>query len=337
MGRFFLRVISFISLPVLLIFTVEIYISCNKQKIFSEEKLDKVFQKTYIDYNWINHIKKDSLAFLTGSSSVKYGLSCIVLNNLSGNNTGYVNLALDARDPIETYFILKHLDLKRVKSVYFGLDPWIFTKNYYKHRNSYLYLDFGFLKMLKYCSEQDETALVWRYISLIRSFIKTKSPKEDITFEKIPYDFGSVALDKIPINFNIDIADLFKIEKYGWSELQFEYLNKIALLLNYRNISFTLFVPPKRSDFSGNYRTKCAETHKEFVSVLEKSAIKNANIVGTFDKLEEIGDSIFFAEAFHLNKKGQTMFSKIFYGMITNEKKTFSSDYPWFSYGQFKQ
>ena len=58
----------------------------------------------------------------------------------------FINLAMDARDPIETYFILKQIDLKDVKAVYFGIEPLIYTKRYYKYRNAYLYLDMDFLK-----------------------------------------------------------------------------------------------------------------------------------------------------------------------------------------------
>ena len=86
---------------------------------------------TQSTFNFQNQIKLDSIKILSGSSSVKYGLSCTVLNGLAQEKYKYVNIAYDARDPIVTYFILKNIDLKNVSTIYFGLDPWIYTKRYY--------------------------------------------------------------------------------------------------------------------------------------------------------------------------------------------------------------
>jgi hypothetical protein len=246
-----------------------------------------------------------------------------------------VNIAMNARDPIATYFIIKSLDVKKISAVYLGLDPWIYAKRYYMHRNSYFYLDFKLKEILKYSKEHDKSAFLKRYKNLLSlcknkllSLCKNKTAKYSETDTSIPNDFGSVSLNRTDVNFN-DYGDWFQIESYGWSDLQFSYLRKIQDLCATNNIKFTLFIPPKRSDYSNSYKKHFKEIHFDYVNRLYKNGI-TAPVFGKFDQLDNIGDSLFFADAYHLNKKGQNRYSEIFYDMTLQKNEYFTKNYKWF-------
>ncbi len=317
--------------PLFFLGSIEVLICNLKSSLFSETNLEHNYLRDTKNYDWIKSLKNDSLIILAGSSSVKYGLSCKMLNNLDSGKHKYVNIAMDARDPIQTYFLIKNIDTKNVSSVYFGLDPWIYSKTYYLHRNNYLYLDFSFLQILNFFNEHDKSAFLKRY----KNFYKYLFPDEIYnSFYKIndtpPSDFGSVIIDGKATNFNFPINESFQIDKYGWSDLQFIYLQKIANLCKEKNIKFSVFIPPKRSDFSKIYKEKCQLIHYQYVRKLLNVGL-NSQIFGGFDQLDKLGDYDNFTEAYHLNKKGQELYSRIFYELTTNQTIHFSENYEWFS------
>lgn len=327
MRRFLFKIFYFILLPAIILFILEISILVMKPNLLSESSLDNIFGYSYYDYQWISNLKNDSLIFLAGSSSVKCGLSCSILNRLSEQKWGYVNIARLAGDPIETYFILKHLNLSKVRKIYFGLDPWIYTKTYYEHRIKYLYLDFSFIEALKYNFQHDNRCMLKRYLF----FFKYETPRKHKTnSDKIPDDFGSAAGEGVARNFNNPINKWFKIEEYGWSELQFQYLKKIEDLCKENRIYFAVFIPPKRSDYLNIYKTKCKQIHNEFIDNLNKVNF-SAPIFGTFNQLDDVGDYELFVDGVHLNKNGQKKYSEIFYELTKNIKDIFNENHLWFS------
>src|SRR5690606_35182608 len=117
MKQFILKILLFISTPLILFSLFEGGIYFFRQNIFSETKLEHLFHKELLDYKWIDKVKSDNIIVLAGSSSVRYGLSCLRLNELNPDNSTYVNIAMDARDPIATYFIIKSLDLNKISSI----------------------------------------------------------------------------------------------------------------------------------------------------------------------------------------------------------------------------
>ncbi len=327
MKHFILKTLLFISPPLIIISLLEGGIRFFYEDFFSETKLEQLFYKEISDYKWINNIDSDNLIVLAGSSSVRYALSCSRLNELNPDGYSYVNIAMDARDPIATYFIIKSLDLNKISSIYMGLDPWIFAKRYYKYRKGYLYLDFKLSELFKYSKEHDRNAFFKRYKNLL-SLFKNSTPAYYDSVTNIPSDFGSVSLNRSDVNFN-DLRDWFQIESFGWSDLQFEYLRKIQDYCATNNIKFSLFIPPKRSDYSNSYKRNFKDTHIDYVNKLDENGI-TALIFGKFNQLDTIGDSLFFAEAYHLNEKGQKRYSEIFYNMTLLENECFSKNYNWF-------
>lgn len=327
MNRFIKKASILIIVPILPFILLELFIYSQGGKTFEEIALEQSYLKDADNYKWIELLDNDSVNILAGSSSVRYGLSCKELNSLSINNSIYANLAMDARDPIQTYFILKNLKLGSIRKIYFGLDPWIYAKRYYKHRNNYLYLDFNILECLQYFKEHDKSIFKKRYKAFFKfvfNSFQTKHKKNLI----IPDNYGSFALNKTAVNFD-NLSDWFQLEKYGWSNLQFEYLKKIESLCKKNKIEFYLFIPPKRSDYTQYYKNSYAELHKAYKTKIAENGIESP-IFSKFDILDNQGDSTLFAEAFHLNKKGQIKFSKIFHNLSLKQMGKYSIDYNWF-------
>lgn len=209
------------------------------------------------------------------------------------------------------------------------LDPWIFTKKYYKSRNRYFYLDFSFLETVKYLIEHDKNALAKRYSSLLTYFNNaSKFPAPESVIAIPPDDFGSVTLKKTAVNFDCP-EDYYQIASYGWSALQFNYLKKIQDYCIHNNINFSMFIPPKRSDYSAYYKIYMEKDHNDYLENMIQSGI-SAHIFGKFDQLELMGDSVFFSEAYHLNGKCQNKYSEIFYEMTLLANEQFSKKYDWF-------
>lgn len=322
MKKFLFKFSIFLFIPVLIISGLEIHIHYIKSTLLSNNNFKNTFKDEVDQYAWINELKSNNISLLAGSSSVKYSLSCRQLGQLSKNKIQFANISQNARDPLVTYFILKKLNLKKVKTIYFGLDPWIFTKSYYRHRNPLLYLDLNFYEAVRLNSELNNNVLKYRVINLF----KRKNTETKKNFN-IPKDFGSETLTKHPSNFD-NPKDWFQVKSYGWSTIQFKYLKKIVTLCKMNNIKFVAFIPPKRSSFNYAYKNDCAKIHKEYVQLLDYYKL-NVSVFGKFTDLEKLGDTENFADAFHLNMKGQNKYSKLFFQLIHTKHKILSKNYKW--------
>lgn len=317
MKKFLYTLLCFSIFPIATFLLLEISIAMSRKKLFAETRLEKIFKNSGATYQWINEVPHSNKILLLGSSTVKYGLSCLVLNKLTNDSLAFINLATDARDPVETYFILKQIDLADVKAAYFGIDPWIYVRTYYKNRNSYFYLDMDPITASRYRLEHDRQLFLKRYKNFISSFL-TPSPQQEFLKQQVPADFGSGTLSIKPKNFDISVYKKFQLDKYGWSDLQFEYLQKIAALCKNKNIPFTAFIPPKRSDYIADYNQHCTKINDSFLGKL-KAAGFTSPIIGSYHQLQTYGDSL-FADAYHLNGKGQQAYSVLFYNMIKVNK-----------------
>lgn len=329
MKLFLKKTILIILTPLLPITLIELYISYNHDYIFKEINLQSNYSNDFRKHNWIQSLKSDSVNLLSGSSTVLYGLSCEKLNSLSTDNSVYANIAGNARGPIQTYFILKSLKLNSVRRIYFGLDPWVYTKKYYKHRNSMLYLDFNIFESLRYMKEHDESILIKRYKAICKFiFKKNKTPDDTILTIPIPKDFGSKTLNRKPKNFN-SFDNTFQLQSYGWSKLQFIYLKKIEDLCKENNIDFLIFIPPKRSDFSKYYLVNYKKELNDYKKLLIETRIESP-IFCSFNIMNFEGDFELFSDPTHLNEKGQYKFSEVFHKLTQKELKKDSISFTWF-------
>lgn len=315
--RFLNTILRFSLLPAITLLLMEISIGMNRKKLLSEQKMEKAFRHSGDEYQWLSQVRHPRKVLLMGSSSVKYGLSCTKLNELSHDTLAFFNLAANARDPIETYFILKHIDLTGVKTVCMGIDPWIYAKAYYKSRSAYMYLDMDVKMAVRYSLNTDPRTFPIRYKALLGSLLPVSSKKGTVQFPA-PAGFGSGVLNRKPVNFNDSIHKKFHLEEYGWSDLQFEYLQKIASFCESKSIRFIAFYPPKRSDFITDYKNHCTAIHASFLSKLKEAGF-NTPIAGSFDQLEA-GNNSLFADAYHLNAKGQDLYSNQFFGLLKDQE-----------------
>lgn len=303
--KFLYRFFLFSLLPLLTLLVLEIWIRIKNKELLQENKMELAFQHRARSYQWVNTIRHPKKIFLLGSSSIKYGLSCRVLNQLAGDSLAFLNLAKDARDPIETYFILKKLDLTGVRAMYMGIDPWIYTRDYYRNRHQYLLLDLPFAKTLQYSKDYDFRLFAKRYKALFH-FPDPDHPA-GTTQTVVPADFGSVALTKKPVNFNDPVTRKFRLKAYGWSDLQFRYLQKIVTLCESKGIIFHAFYPPRRSDYVKDYETNGKLIQASFQQQLIKAGFNHS-----IDPMTVLQDEL-FADTYHLAREGQILFSQQWY------------------------
>jgi hypothetical protein len=332
MKIFIYRLACFVLIFLTFIGLTETVIYYKKNDFFSEKNLSAKYKNISNSYKWISKVNPQKKILLFGSSTVAYGLSCSKLNEIAGDTISFVNLASVTRCPIQSYFILKKIDLTGVKTAYYGIDPWIFTKEYYKSRDPYYYLDMNLITALKYAEENGIGIISLRYQGLFKYLLYTLNLtlQHNSHLYDIPEDYGTLVLQDRPVNFNGRAGDYFKIEKYGWSELQFEYLVKILDLFKEKKIDFKVFLPPKRSNFSKDYKSNCTVIHNEFMENLSKVNF-SAPVFGKFDQLDTLGDYELFSDDCHLNAIGQGVYSKLFYDMIkTNIYQKFDKHYSWF-------
>ncbi len=334
MNSFLRRTFLFLFFPLLFGILCELNISLFKDDIFHESELAEIFYPLSSRYKWVDKFDTEEKVYLTGSSSIKYGLSCNALHELSDKKFVFLNLADDARGAIETYFILKNIDLKEVKHIYLGVEPWFFSKRYYYHRDIYFYLNFNFWEAFTFFIMQDKFIFMRRYIAFARylfplfnRMVYSQTPKTEV-----PYNNGSVILTKPPSNFDVTSEDIFDIDKYGWSDIDFDYFKKIDLLAKAHNIEFTFVVTPKRSDFTSLYKSSFKQCHNQFVKELLNHGF-NGSIIGRFDLFEEYPSDSMFIDAFHLNKCGFNAFTTRFWTLMNsnNNNNSTINDYVWFT------
>lgn len=279
----------------------------------TEEKLVEVHQDQIQNYKWTAAM--DSIdGIILGSSTLLYGVSSTLLK--STEYSQWVNFSMDARDPIVDYILLKEYCSKiKPKIVLVGLDPWIYSKKYYQHRNVIMLNDLSPAEKLNYLFSIDRflpVKLIKNSLNISREYIPVK-----VT---IPTDFGSVHLDRTAINFNEVKEDWFDIKKFGWSEIQFEYLIKIKNLCHAKGISLVFVVPPKRKDYIDVSIVKFRLENKIWWEKICDN-LTDESIVGAYDALCQYNQDSIFAEAYHLNAVGQVIFTSYLKNVINSPKK----------------
>jgi hypothetical protein len=279
----------------------------------SEDKLVDAHKDQTQNYTWTAEI--DSIdGIILGSSTLRYGLSSTLLK--SKEYAQWINFSMDARDPIVNYILLREYCNKiKPKIVLVGLDPWIYSKKYYQHRNTIMLNDLGPKGKLNYLISIDH----FLPLKLIKNNLNNSNilkPKK----LSIPPDFGSFKLNRTAINFNEVNEDCFDIKKFGWSDIQFEYLLKIKNLCHAKSIKIVFVVPPKRKDYIDVSLNKFESENKIWWEKI-CSILPNEKIVGTYDALCHFNQDSIFAEAYHLNYKGQVIFTSYLKNKIANPQK----------------
>ena len=197
-----------------------------------------------------------------------------------------------------------------------------------------MYIDMGFFSSIAYYFDHDKSLFIKRYKNFYKYIMSMHKPITARKFakkkQKIPADFGSIALKSKARNFDRPIHEWYQLNLYGWSNLQFLYAKKLLSFCESEGIKFYAFVPPKRSDYTETYAEKCKAIHEEFVTNLVNLDF-DTEVFGQFSQLDYLGDYDLFQEAFHLNENGQKQYSKEFYKMMQSPKEMFSAEYPWYN------
>ena len=324
MKLFLKKVFKFISIPLIIIVVCETCIIIFKNDIFSDKKFEKVFDKPIHLNKWVDVLPKKNKILIGGNSTVRYGINPKLLNQLAHDTISFVNIGFDARDPIESYFILKNLNLTNVSKFYYAIDPINYIRVFYKNRYHYYYLDFTFLECIKYFTHHDNKVFFDRYIGLYDYFLSSyiNEIKDNIN---VPLDLGAKISMENPKEFNPVVREIFEVEEYGWSDLEFNYLKKIVNLCKRNKIEFHPIIMPRRSDFSSKYNKYCKDIQKQFKEKLSVILYDNKTI-GEINCLDNLGDEKIFINCHHLNAKGQLIFTKLFYKLITKNIDGYSKN-----------
>lgn len=276
----------------------------------SENLLRNRYTSEIEKYSWLSKLSHID-GFILGSSSLHYGVSC---KELSRDNETWVNLSNDARDPVMYYLLLERWAIERKpKIVLVGLDPWIFSKSYYKNRDYIMYADFTVKEKLLYCINEDKLMPFKMYNNLYHILCynaKVNNNNPVSSKDTIPEDFGSDKLTTTGMKYQEADRDKFQIEKYGWSDMEFEYLAKIKELCKKNNIKLIFVIPPRRKNFIDYANSKFIKQNVEWWNRLDK-VVNGEYVVGHYSDLKGLNQESVFSEAYHLNSYGQNLFSKI--------------------------
>ena len=308
MRKFFKYTLINICIPVVLYFSILLLPGMK----LSDSMLRYSYKPDLEYAGWVDHY--DSVyGVILGSSTLRYGLSC---SEIKKNNETWVNLSMDARDPVEFYLLLEKLFTNhKPKVVIVGLDPWIYTKHYYKYRSNVMYFDLTPAEKIHYFIHQDRSLPKKLYQYLLFyfyddiNFIGNKKSEAN-KIPPIPNDNGSVKLTQKAVNFEEVKVDWFEIDKYGWSDVQFESLKKIAQICRKNNARLLFVIPPKRNDYIYWAKRKFSKEHQEWWTRICDS-IPGEFIANNLSDLAQYNQDSIFEEAYHLNMSGQKIYSDL--------------------------
>ena len=282
----------------------------SQQHPVHDVQIENDYRDEIDSYGWLSKLNKIH-GFILGSSSLRYGLSA---TTLAKNDEVWVNLSMDARDPAVFYQLLKkYAPEKKPSIVIVSLDPWIYSKSYYKYRNPAMLLDLTPEETMQYMKVNNavlfsKTKYFLKYqLGLVQTM--NTAPPEIPQKLKVPTDMGSVKLKQTAVNFNNVDNDIFELTNYGWSDLLFSYLRKIKEYCVANNIDLVFVVPPKRNDFIVVMKEKYKDVHDQWWQKLYAS-VGGSKIVGHYSDLANYDQKSSFCEAYHLSAKGQEIYSK---------------------------
>lgn len=311
---FFLK--NYLSIPLLGIGMLIIALLINTEIRHSE--LSTSYKGNVNSYAWVGKIN-NCKGFILGSSTLRYGLSS---KELSNNDSIWINFSMDARDPIEMYLLLeKYYSILKPNTILIGLDPWIYSKDYYQYRHKVMYLDLNKKELWNFLNN-DYLSFFYKLKYLVnrKIFVPSFNLIQNLQNSSvIPEDYGSAYINKTALNFKDLTKDRFMISKTGWSETQFYYLKKIRDFCKKYKIRSIFLIPPKRLDYINITKKKFKNENEEWWLKANKILSESEVLSNYFLFSKKNSDSL-FADAFHLNKKGRSAFSEYVKINLSNTK-----------------
>ncbi|MBL4861442.1 MAG: hypothetical protein JKY09_00280 [Crocinitomicaceae bacterium] len=266
------------------------------------------------NYSWTKKLDNPPKVFLMGSSTMKFGLSpSIIAHELDYHSGEVINLAENARSPIQSFYLLNTLDDEQFDSldlVIYGIDKWIFSKAYYEHNKELLYdLDVSQSTDLYFKAEKDihfnELLGISTYKRIVGDY-ETRVDQLDV-----PIDFGAGVLEQKPKNFRDPVKHLFGGEMYSFSNIQFNYLKKIQDFFQEKGVKLVLLSTPRRSDWRLDYKNTCRGINSEFDQRLKKK-MGSTLLLNHYEIIHDTLEHEYFNDGIHLNKLGQKYYSSWF-------------------------
>ena len=312
MAKFILKT-SFLIISTLLFINLIFYVS-----------LTVLPETNYQDanYTWLAKLSKSPKLLLMGSSTMVYALSPGVISEQSNlEKDEIVNLAMNARTPIQSYFLYKNFEsyFDSVKIVVYGFDPWIFSKKYYTFDLRVQVLWnlkerwYAFRKFNPRCA-----ILGGEMYTIIKS-VHNLFFKPAYTLLDIPEDNVAKVLKQIPKNFSQPVSEWFIYDYFSMSDLQIKYIAKLQQAVEQSGAQFVLFLPPKKTEWLDDYRSTCSHIDEDLISRCNVH-LGDSNIIGSFNSMPEPLQSKFLNDGVHLNENGQNYVSKQFANILQKMK-----------------
>ena len=270
-------------------------------------------------YTWIRHLPYPPKILLMGSSTVQYNLHPGVIAQNSPYRMGeIINLGWNARTPLQSYYLFKTMekDLKSVQKVYYGIDPWVFSRKYYEH-DALMPVDWNLRERLFFIKDKEKFdkallgGVLWPVLSRVAKncFKMVRDKGEDPGWT--PGDLGANSLTQKTKNFNMTAEEWFYHDVFDFSDLQFAYLKKLKEECERKGIQFILLIPPKTKQWRTDYAEKNKAMDDIFVRKLN-DYLGESYLTGSFAAIPEELEEQLFSDGIHLTSEGQVYFSRQF-------------------------
>lgn len=249
---------------------------------------------------------------IMGSSMSRHHVDPQIVTKANNLKLGTViNIGMNTATPLENFqLILANQPLfKSVHTVYYSLDPWIYSKGYYKHRPvERLLLSRAEWKSLKKVFKiYDKQILLWRKVL---TEILTSKPK--VTRLSIENNFGFHPLLSKEKSTMIPKDNDFKQyeihQDLSIDETQFKNLAYISKYCENNNINLVFFNSPKSQHVTKKLK-KYNQFYKDTFNLLysELGAIRYVGSIkpGSYDLTKKD-----YYDPYHLTKSGAIKFTE---------------------------
>jgi hypothetical protein len=282
-------------------------------------------------HHWVGRLEIEPRVLVMGSSTVMYGVSPkIVTEKIGARRGAVVNISAHSRTAVQSYVEYLNLRGRVAKSplVLYGIDSWILGTRYFHHDR--------FLPMLwtpgeRYAFFAHQKPERWKkqipkhllgldpyrlYETITRPAGRGPRNEESVGWE-IPPDLGGRKLNKRPKNFEADLrARWFRFhEGFGLSSFVIDHLGRLKEAVEADGGRFVLVVMPRRSDWRRSYKETCSEIDDEIGRRLD-ARLGDTVVVGSMSAIPRKKERKAFADAAHLNPRGQRILSRQLAGVI---------------------
>lgn len=286
----------------------------------SEAFLSFALKSSFYDKAFWVHNEPTML--IMGSSVARYGISpeIILRNNNSMRPYQVINISADAATPFEMYnsYNNRKSILSRAKTVYYTIEPWLFSTKYYRHKK----YEKKFLSLRQqiniYGASQGVASFFLPYRDLLNTLALTTSGNRIDT--SAPHGtnkniYAPPWNGYVPLHGNKPIMDdatfLEDFEPYSLfplSDFQFHYLKQLKQLVENNGGEFIAVIVPKHERWLAYYREHCstfdADFTRKFNEIIGPLKVIGTNNGSKYGMLEND-----YFDLHHVNNTGAAKFT----------------------------